>query len=92
MYPNPNLRKMGVIEEDFIVQVPKYGNIYHVTWAKQKGMQFKLLSIVGSTAYLETPKTHKRVTCERHELREINSRAIEKMLMRTKKGKYKEHG
>ncbi len=55
------------IPEELII-----GRKYHCTWAKSRGMVWKLTEIRGQTAVPQTPKTRKEITTNISNLREIN--------------------
>jgi hypothetical protein len=74
-----------ILLKDELVQVPIIGNTYHISWARNKGMCWKLLSFDDNYAYLRTPKTHKPIKCKLSELREIASRARNKAYHREHK-------
>jgi hypothetical protein len=58
-----------------LVKEPIIGLNYHISWARKRGMLWKLVKIVGDTAHLKTPKTKRPITCKVSELRETNNRA-----------------
>lgn len=74
-----------ILLEDELVQTPKIGSTYHISWASKKGMCWKLISFDNTTAYLRTPKTHRPIKCKLSELREISSRARNKAYFREHK-------
>lgn len=69
-----------VYSKEFLVEKPVIGYNYHISWARKKGMVWKLVSFDETTAYLVTPKTHKPIKCKLSELRETNKRAFNKTL------------
>lgn len=73
-----------VIEEDLIVKTPQIGLNYHISWARKRGMLWKLERIENDIAYLKTPKTKKPIKCKVSELRETNNRANTNALKRLK--------
>jgi hypothetical protein len=51
------------------VATPVIGQKYHLSWAKDPAMVWVLLEIRGVNAYMETPKTKKKLTTQRAALR-----------------------
>ena len=77
-YPENWEHTLDVRPEDYFVQTPVIGNIYHISWAKSTKMKWKLVKIEGNIAYLETPKTKKPIKCNTSELRDIRKRILRK--------------
>jgi hypothetical protein len=69
------------------VDSPKIGEKYHLSWAKSKGMVWKLLSINGEDITMITPKTGKILRAKRKDLRHLrkNQYKIEEQLKREKR-------
>lgn len=76
---------LAILPEDEIVTNPKLGAIYHLSWASKRGMKWRLMSVNGPWAYMETPRTKKPLTAKVADLREINSVIVAKAKRRIRK-------
>lgn len=71
-----------VREEDYLVQNPVINEVYHLSWAKNRGMVWVLTYIKEPYAYMRTPKTWKSLRTKLSDLREVNRNVIKKAAKR----------
>lgn len=51
------------------VKIPVIGSLYHLSWARKRGMVWRLVSIDGEYAVLKTPVTNKEIRSKLDTLR-----------------------
>jgi uncharacterized C2H2 Zn-finger protein len=76
-----------ILECDTIPTRLEIGTKYHCSWAKSKGMVWRLMRINGTQAILQTPRTNKILYTETKFLRHINKAARNQAKQRLKKEK-----
>ncbi len=60
-------------DKSYLVDKPKIGEKYHLSWAKEKGMVWILIGIVqNKKCTMMTPKTKKTLVTDISTLRHIN--------------------
>jgi hypothetical protein len=70
---------MNIPERYYIVQYPKVGRKYHVSWQSKKSMSWTLKSFYLDSALLETNSV-KQLVVKIDDLRETHKQATEKYL------------
>jgi hypothetical protein len=68
--------RFKVLPQDEIVTNPVIDTKYHLSWASNREMVWVLRRIECGTAFLETPRTKKKLEAKVNDLRHINKNII----------------
>jgi len=79
-----DIKTIKILPEDTIPKKLVIGNKYHLSWASNKAMVWILKSYNSTHAFLETPRTKKKLSSKITDLRELNKQSLTNANLRIK--------